>query len=252
MNIITVRQIEEAGMNAWPAHQQMLYDGWLLRFADGYTKRANSVMPVYESSLDLDVKIDHCEAIYRQQGLPPIFRLTPLAQDDLDLILAGRGYKEHHPTHVLTRSLVDWDGSVFSEIVIRELPLAQWMGVFSEISGSLVEKQPAHAEILRNIINPCLMTAVEKSGKWVACGLGVIERDWFGLFDIVTRPDARRQGLGTQLIAKMLDWAKSQGATKSYLQVMANNIPAMGLYAKEGYADAYRYWYRVPEDWDSR
>ena len=66
-----------------------------------------------------------------------------------------------------------------------ELPLEQWMGVFSEISGSLVEKQPAHAEILRNIISPYLTAASEISGKWVACGLGVLERSWFGLFDIV-------------------------------------------------------------------
>lgn len=247
----TIRRIEEAGMNAWPAHQQMLYDGWLLRFADGYTKRANSVMPVYESTLDLAEKIGYCEEIYRQKGLPPVFRLTPLAQGNLDLILEARGYKKLHPTRVLTLSLMDLGSPATKENFIRELPLEQWMGVFSEISGSLVEKQPAHAQILRNIINPYLTVALEIAGKWVACGLGVLERDWFGLFDIVTHPDFRQQGLATQLVAGMLDWAKSQGAQKSYLQVMENNTPALGLYAKLGYVDAYGYWYRVPKDWGS-
>jgi ribosomal protein S18 acetylase RimI-like enzyme len=79
--------------------------------------------------------------------------------------------------------------------------------------------------------------------------LGVLERDWFGLFDIVTHPDYRQQGLATQLIAEMLDWAISEGAKNSYLQVMENNAPALGLYAKLGYVDAYGYWYRVPENW---
>ena len=248
MNISTIRQIEEAGMNAWPAHQQMLYDGWLLRFADGYTKRANSVMPVYASSLDVVEKIDYCEEVYRQMGLPPVFRLTPLAPENLDLALQVRGYQKLHPTRVLTLPLVNWDSPAPQKNLIREMPLEQWMGVFSEISGSLVEKQPAHAQILRNILTPHLTAALEISGKWVACGLGVLERDWFGLFDIVTHPDYRQQGLATQLIAGMLDWAQAQGAKQSYLQVMENNVPALRLYEKLGYADTYGYWYRVPAD----
>jgi ribosomal protein S18 acetylase RimI-like enzyme len=249
MKITMIRQIEEAGLNAWPAHQQMLYDGWLLRFANGYTKRANSVMPVYPSEQDMDTKIDFCEGIYRQMGLPSVFRLTPLVQENLDFDLEDRGYKKIDPTRVMTLELNGLVFPVSSSFHLRELPLEQWMGVFSEISGSLVEKQPAHAEILRNILNPHIPAALEISGKWVACGLGVLERDWFGLFDIVTHPDYRQQGLGTRLVAGMLAWAKSRGAENSYLQVMENNAPALGLYTKLGYVDGYGYWYRVPASW---
>jgi hypothetical protein len=249
LTIPQIRQIEEAGMNAWPAHQQIFYDGWVLRFADGYTKRANSVMPVYESGFEVEEKIEVCEDVYRQTGLPPVFRLTPLAQENLDQALEVRGYKKLHPTRVMILSLDDWDFPINQDQNFRELPLEQWMGVFSEISGSLVEKQPAHVQILRNILNPHLTAALEISGKWVACGLGVLEREWFGLFDIVTHTDYRQKGLGTQLVAEMLKWAKSQVGKKSYLQVMENNAPALGLYAKLGYADAYGYWYRVPADY---
>lgn len=250
MKITTIRQIEEAGLNAWPAHQHKLYDGWVLRFANGYTKRANSVNPVYESTLDLDGKIDFCEGIYRQMGLPPVFRLTPLAGGNLDLILSDRGYGKIDPTRVMTLDLKDLDFPEIQVVPMRELPLEQWMGVFSEISGSVVEKQPAHAEILRNIINPHITVALEISGKWVACGLGVLERDWFGLFDIVTHPDYRQQGLATQLVIGMLHWAQKQGALRAYLQVMEKNDPALSLYTKLGYVDGYRYWYRVPATWE--
>jgi N-acetylglutamate synthase len=249
MDINVIRQIEEAGMNAWPAHQQMLYDGWVLRFANGYTKRANSAMPVYPSILDMNEKIGYCEEIYHQVGLPSVFRLTPLAQENLDLVLEERGYIKLHPTQVMTLPLADWHFPASPERLVRELPLEQWMGVFSEISGSLVEKQPAHGQILRNILNPHLTAALEISGKWVACGLGVLEKDWIGLFDIVTHPDFRQRGLATQLIGGMLNWARSQGARNSYLQVMKNNAPALRLYAKLGYVDAYGYWYRVPADY---
>jgi RimJ/RimL family protein N-acetyltransferase len=243
----TIQQIEEAGLNAWPAHQQLLYDGWLLRFADGYTKRANSVNPLYPSSLEVESKIERCEAFYQRTGLPPVFRLTPLAPRELDAALDERSYQVLHPTRVLTMNLEGWGAPELAAVSVRELPLEQWMGVFSEISGSVITKQPAHAQILRNILNPYFCAAIEIDGKWVACGLGVQEGEWFGLFDIVTRPEHRRQGLSTRLIAAMLDWALSQGARRSYLQVMESNQPALGLYAKLGYADRYGYWYRVPE-----
>jgi len=247
MNLPTIRHIEEIALNAWPAHQQMLCDGWLLRFANGYTKRANSIMPVYPGDQKIAGKIDFSEETYRQRSLPSIFRLTPLADETLDSLLEERGYRKIDPTRVMTIDLNQWETPTASETTLRELPLEQWMGVFSQISGSLVEQQPAHTEILRNIMNPHITAALEVSGKWVACGLGVLERGWFGLFDIVTHPDYRQQGLGTRLIRGMLAWAKSQGAEYSYLQVMENNAPALALYAKLGYKDAYGYWYRVPD-----
>ena len=55
---ITAKRVEEAALNAWPALQQILYDGWILRFSQGYTKRANSVNPIFQSSIDLETKIN--------------------------------------------------------------------------------------------------------------------------------------------------------------------------------------------------
>ena len=34
--------IEELTLNAWPSLRSLLFDGWVLNFADGYTRRAYS------------------------------------------------------------------------------------------------------------------------------------------------------------------------------------------------------------------
>ena len=80
----------------------------------------------------------------------------------------------------------------------------------------------------------------------MACGLGVLEQDYFGLFDLVTAPQQRNKGYGAALVAGMLHWARHHGASHAYLQVLRSNAAARHLYAKLGFQDAYPYWYRVP------
>ena len=52
-----IRLIEEHALNAWPPLQTLLLDGWVLRLANGYTRWANSVNPLYASQQDTDVVI---------------------------------------------------------------------------------------------------------------------------------------------------------------------------------------------------
>src|SRR5215510_11714647 len=100
------RRLEEIAMNAWPALQQVLYDGWVLRFANGYTKRANSVNPLYVSCGAIAEKIAFCERCYANHGVPAIFRLTScLAPLELDVALEQRGYQLLDPSLVLTMDL---------------------------------------------------------------------------------------------------------------------------------------------------
>ena len=61
----TIRLIEELAFNAWPSLQTLLLDGWVVRFANGYTRRANSVNPLYPSEQAADAKIQACEQFYR-------------------------------------------------------------------------------------------------------------------------------------------------------------------------------------------
>jgi hypothetical protein len=81
------RDLEELALTTWPASQQWLYDGWVVRFADGHTRRANSVNPLYPSLQDAAAKIMQCEQWYAERNLPTVFRLNsytaPVSLDQL-------------------------------------------------------------------------------------------------------------------------------------------------------------------------
>jgi GNAT superfamily N-acetyltransferase len=243
------RHIEEVSLNAWPALQQILFDGWVLRFARGYTKRANSVNPLYASSLDTQEKVDVCENLYRERCLPPVFRLTPFSSPpDLDQVLESRGYRKADPTFVL---FLDLRGQATWPLPLCELRaegLDAWMDIFCRFSETLVEKHQTHKEMLAAISSQRLLASlVADSGRPAACGLGVLEDRYFGLFDLVTDPQHRNKGYGTQLVSGLLRWAQGHGAWHAYLQVMSLNKPARRLYAKFGFKEAYHYWYRIAD-----
>ena len=44
-------RVEDVCLNAWPALQEIHYDGWLIRLADGQTRRTNSVNVLHDGSL---------------------------------------------------------------------------------------------------------------------------------------------------------------------------------------------------------
>jgi GNAT superfamily N-acetyltransferase len=239
-------------MKAWPALRELDWDGWVLRFSEGYTKRANSVNPVFGSSLDTGDKVAHCERLYQQEGLPCIFRLTPFAlPPELDQLLERRGYRVIDPSLVLYLPLHGWKlaGHPSQDLAIGTLEA--WMEAYGRLTDQPPDQQGTHKAMLSSVPSSVrqpyqrLLASLERSGETVACALGVLEEDWFGLFDLVVARGQRRNGHGTALAISMLRWAQERGAAHAYLQVVQGNTPARALYAKLGFAEAYPYWYRV-------
>ena len=102
-----------------------------------------------------------------------------------------------------------------------------------------------HGLILNSIAGECGFGVVRVAGEPVACGLGVVERELVGLFDIYTSDAHRGAGFGNTMVAGLLNWAREQGAERAYLQMVEDNIPASALYERLGFEEIYRYWYRV-------
>lgn len=53
--------------------------------------------------------------------------------------------------------------------------------------------------------------------------------------DVVVAPEHRGRGLGTRLLAALLDWARTAGASRAQLLVDLDNAPALGFYEGLGW-----------------
>ena len=245
---MSVIRIEEASLNAWPALEQVIYDGWVLRFSKGFTKRANSVNPLRKAHMDVVEKITYCENTFLERNLPIIFRITPCASpNNLDEILAFRDYKKIDSTSVLSQHIQEIEYSSTNDELLENCDLNKWLETFCLLSGYELEDHLVHREILQQIPATCFYTVLHHQDQIVSCGLGVLERDYFGLFDLITTENRRNQGFGRKLISQMLFIAREAGAKYAYLQVMQNNHAARHLYEKLGFQENYNYWYRVNE-----
>jgi ribosomal protein S18 acetylase RimI-like enzyme len=75
-------------------------------------------------------------------------------------------------------------------------------------------------------------------------GLGVLHEDYLGLYDIVTHERLRGRGCGRALVGGLMRTASAAGIRRAYLQVAADNAPAIRLYEGLGFVIRYKYWYR--------
>jgi len=231
-------RLEQEAFNAWlPAHT-ILHHGWVVRLDSGYTGRANSVTPQGVASPPFEAQVVFCEALYRERGLSPMFRLTTLEDySGLDAFLGERGYAYTSPTAVMTAPCVGVD-----TLHLIEMTVDEWLPHYDKHSERV--NTPAHHAILARIATPHLYASLLIDGKIVAVGLGVVADDLFGLFDIVVAAEQRGKGYGKALVNGMLAWGSRYGAKTAYLQVTAQNTIAQRLYQKLSFSEAYRYHYR--------
>ena len=236
--------LEEAALNGLPALKTEFYDGWIVRMSGGYSRRANCVAPLYGSTTPLQEKLVHCEAAYARASLPCLCKIFPACQPgNLDETLAQLQYARDADTLVQTKRLEARSASS-SAITLDECATDEWLETWRRLSG-----RSQHSEVFRSLLNaiptPSAYVIARTDGKSVGCARAVVSGSIMGLFDLLVDPKHRGQGFGRGLLEARLKWGFEQGARLAFLQVMANNEPALALQRKYGFSESYRYWYRV-------
>ncbi len=246
----TIKMIEDFSLNAWPSHQIQLYDGWLLRFSYFYTHRTNSVEQLGPSSIPVEEKIRYCEEAYRRWGTPAIFKITPLLDPGFEDRLIKRDYMIQHITEVM---LLDYsryrpdagEVPVHLEHTIND----RWINSLFALKGTT---NAIHRQIVPSMYRAIPMETLSASvtnsrGQIIAIGMGILDRDYIGIYAIHVHPRYRGRGLARSICRRLLNAGLEKGLAGAYLQVVEGNVPAKNLYTSLGFTDYYRYWFRVKE-----
>jgi GNAT superfamily N-acetyltransferase len=240
----SIHLLEQAALASWPAAVVQPFDGWLLRFNDGVTRRANSAWPNAGGEVPLLEKVAKVEAFYRQRGLSPRFQLSPAAEPaDLDAALAERGYRRVAQTLVQTAPLDNMTGTPDSGVVVTEGFNEQWFATYCLAEQFDRREAAGRQDILRRIVGGGF-ALLALDDLPAAVGLGVLAGDWVGFFSMATRPEFRRRGAATAILAALAHWGQRHGARQAFLQVMEDNHPARTLYGRLGFRTVYSYHYR--------
>lgn len=227
----------------WPAREHEMLGDWALRAHAGITGRANSAMAVGSPGVALAEALRRTARWYADRGLPPLLQL-PLA-DPANAQMADEGWRRLHVTIVQVAPIAPLLAGVGRRDDLRAVvdprPSADWLGLMHDLDADADE----HVAILTG--PPVVgFATLYRGDEPVGIGRVSVEGSWAGVTSVDVASPARRQGIGSAVMAALLGWAAGHGATASYLQVRAGNAGALRLYDELGYVTHHPYCYRAP------
>jgi ribosomal protein S18 acetylase RimI-like enzyme len=216
-----IRNLEHAAALAWPGVEQRRLGGWLLRFGRGSTRRANSAVPLdVPTGSDVSAIIDW----YAARAVAPLvaapdrlFRIPPAVPTDAEtLVMTG---------HVTTSRL--------SAVAIATRPDGEWLRLY---------RRDVPVDVLTAVLDGEVAFAMSAGA---AVGRGAVTESpdgtrWIGLSALHVVEAARRRGLARELCGALLAWGAERGATRAYVQVLADNTAATRLYESMGFSVHHR------------
>lgn len=227
-------------MDAWPATVTERTDGgWVLRATPGLDRgRSNHALTPCRplGPEEIPSGIARVEAFARRHGIHAGIQVSPLSlHATLMSELDRRGWATRWPVLVLAAPVGGVEGDPVHAVADRATP--DWLETWARCEpGRDVE---AHARTVFTRMEGRATFARHDDG---AAAIAVEADGIVGLFCLAVDPARRREGLGTALVRALL--ARSS-ASIAYLQVESSNAPAIGLYERLGFGEAYRYCHRV-------
>ncbi|MGW5469152.1 GNAT family N-acetyltransferase [Streptomyces chartreusis] len=235
------QELAHVSARAWRPVESERLGEWELRAAAGFTRRANSALPLGDPGLPLPAALDAVRRWYGDRGLPAYVQTATGAEGTQELLCAE-----------LER--LGWTREVTAELWIGALaPVAD----LDEGAGVVLSREADDAWLKRYQRKGVSEVALKVLGTgpsvWfatvpgeggaapAAIGRCVVDGRWAGFAAVEVDPALRRRGLATRVMAALARRALEEGASAAWLQVEADNAGARGLYAGMGFAAHHAY-----------
>ncbi|MBU7599218.1 GNAT family N-acetyltransferase [Streptomyces sp. P38-E01] len=251
-------ELARVAARGWPPVEQEDLGGWRLRAADGFTRRANSVLPLGDPGVPTSQALAYVQDWYEARGLRPYVQTSTGGDGDGERL--GAELTAH-----------GWDIDVSAELWIAGLArVADTAAEQSEAASGKGPADPGEVQLSRTLPPGWLtryqrvttrgpaMTAVLEGGPsvWLASlpgaggeapaaiGRMVVDGRWAGFNAVETDPARRRRGLATTIMSALSRQALEEGASAAYLQVETDNEGARQMYERLGFArhHSYHHW----------
>ncbi|QVQ51598.1 GNAT family N-acetyltransferase [Spiractinospora alimapuensis] len=247
--MIDAERLDLLSDRAWPGLTNIDVDGWLVRTADGFTKRANSVLALHEPA-DVDAAIDQVQELYAARGLAPTFHISDAVRpSDLEARLEKRGYEARTPTLNLAAELstvLERLRPARSPVEVRDSPSEAWLDAWWDVDRP--EPRERYWDTARQVLTrgPALFGQIPGTaggGSVRAVGRLALVEDWGGLACLGVRPEARGNGDAGAVIGALARAAQRRGVRHLWLQVVPDNEVAQRVYERLGFTEVGRYHY---------
>lgn len=254
------RELERVAARAWPPLERHELGDWQLRAAGGFTRRANSVLPLGSPGMPLARALAYVTTWYEERSLPAYLQVSLGAEDSdeqLAAALAEHGWFPEVTAEVWTAGLAPLadlaaeraSGADQSQPVRLTRSLEEsWTRRYRRLSAP----GPEVLAVLSggpSVWFATLPAASEDEEGAVPAAVGrlVVDGRWAGFTAVETDPLRRRERLATRVMSALADKALEEGASAAYLQVEADNEGACRMYGELGFArhHSYQHW-RAP------
>ncbi|MDB5499182.1 MAG: acetyltransferase, family [Phenylobacterium sp.] len=239
MDASEIGALERDTVAAVAPPQTLEIGGWLVPLDNGTIGRAKSAVP-----LSHDVGPDalgEIEAVYRDRGLKPAFRMADVPSlQPVCAELARRGFSAQQPTVFKTGSIAQL--AAFSEGSARVLnkPDDAWGAVF--LGEGFDPADGAHRVAALTCSPDAVYGAAGEGGETQAVGVMSFGARWAGIHGMRTAPAHRGKGLASAILAALGRAAQARGVSQVFLQVEEAN-PARAIYRRAGFMPVWRYHY---------
>ncbi|WP_326568406.1 GNAT family N-acetyltransferase [Amycolatopsis rhabdoformis] len=226
---------------AWPPVVDEPLGDWRLRWADGFTGRANSALAVGDPGRTVATALAALCDFAHDRGIPPVAQVIQDSDTEREVAAAGwREWTDHAAGYQVAVLVGPLPASVATEAEVLDEPTPAWW--------ELAADSPAPGAAERHVLSTGKVGygVVDVDGTTAGAVRGAIVDGWLHVSRLAVRPEFRRRGLASALMSALAGWGRANGAERWVLQVAVGNEGALKLYSALGCTEHHRYRYWGP------